>query len=356
MKKLIVYVLVLALSAISLVALESIAPHLVLRQALFFIIGLLVMLAISYSRFENWSFLSTWLYWGMNLLLLGLLVFGQSTRGTVGWISLTQGFKFQPSQYAILTTALFIAFHLKKLDLKKIKDFLQLLAWILLPGLLILLEPDIGTGMIYLASMSVVLLAAKIPGRFLLGLMGAGVVSLFLVWSLALNLQRRQRITSFFSGYQQDQSSASYNARQALIAIGSGKVFGRGLGFGVQSHLKFLPERQTDFIFASLAEEWGFVGSLIVILIYLSLCVYLIVLSGQQQKKGQQVFVLIMTAMLMIQTGVNIGMNLGLTPITGITLPLLSYGGSSVIAILMSLGFIQSLNSRQIKSKVKEIS
>ena len=355
MKKTALVVIILVLAAISLVSLDSIAPELVIRQAVFFGSGLTLMLLISQTRFQDWKVLSSWIYWLTNLLLLGLLFFGQATRGTVGWITLPFGFKFQPSQFAVTASALFLAFHLKQLNLAKLGDFAQYLVWMLLPAVLILLEPDIGTGLVYLGSMVIPLLAVKIPNKYWVGMIAAGLIGAVLLWNFGLSYQRKQRITSFLGGYQQSKSAASYNARQALIAVGSGELYGRGLGFGVQSHLKFLPERQTDFIFASLAEEWGFIGSCLVVLIYSSLCTYLILLSINLTTKGEQIFVLTITMMFVIQIGINIGMNLGLTPITGITLPLLSYGGSSLMAFLVSLGFVLSLTNYQPQQELKEI-
>lgn len=153
---------------------------------------------------------------------------------------------------------------------------------------------------------------------------------------------QKQRITSFIDSNQDIQNS-SYNARQALIAAGSGQLIGRGLGQGIQSHLKFLPERQTDFIFASLAEEFGFIGSIIVVLIYLLLINLIIRVGLKSSSKPEYYFCMSTAIMTAFQVGINIGMNIGLMPITGLTLPLLSYGGSSLLSLMAMFAVVQSI-------------
>ncbi len=342
MKRWFLLLIILVLASLSLISLQSIAPNLVGRQATFYGLGLLVFFILSRSRFDHWRRLSLIGYVGLNLLLLGLLIFGRSTRGTTGWIELIGGYKFQPSQFAVFWSGLFLAFQLKNLEIANLKSFIKLVLIVGLPGLLIMAEPDIGTALVYFLSLSVVFVLIKPPLKYLLGLGLVVVISMAVMWQFGLNAQRKQRITSFFGGYQQQEDAASYNARQALIAVGSGQLYGRGLGFGVQSHLKFLPERQTDFIFASIAEEWGFIGSSLVVLTYAALCCFLLYLTSQMHRERYQIFILSQLMMFLVQIGINIGMNLGLVPITGITLPLLSYGGSSLLAFLLSLGLIQA--------------
>jgi rod shape determining protein RodA len=389
MKKWVLPALIALLAAFSLASLKSIAPHLLAKQALFFALGSIAFSLLASTTYSDWRLASALIYWGLNLVLLGLLIFGQATRGTTGWIQLWADFKFQPSQFAIFASALFISFRLPQLDCQQLSDLLILLAWVLLPGILILLQPDIGMFLVYLGSLAVVFLLAHISFKYWLGLVALGALSLIAAWVLLLNPQRKQRITSFISGYQAEQAgtglstqqaetASSYNARQALIAVGSGQLFGRGLGFGIQSHLKFLPERQTDFIFASIAEEWGFVGASLLIAFYLGLSVWLWLiaglsyLSGSKRAKQQarpaphqsstlgqspaQVFVLVQLTMFLWQIMINIGMNLGLMPITGITLPLVSYGGSSVLALMSGLGLVQSVVGQVGEVEWREIS
>lgn len=343
MKKWFILLIILLLASFSLISLQSIAPDLLMRQTLFYVLGICFFLVISCTQFQEWKVVSLIVYVILNILLLGLLFFGRSTRGTIGWIELFGGYKLQPSQFAVTWVSLFIIFQLENINSKTLIGFLKLLGLVALPGLLILAEPDIGTALVYFVSLATVFITYQFSTKHIIGLLLIAVIAGALLWQFGLNSQRKQRITSFISGYEEQDDAASYNARQALIAVGSGQVYGRGLGFGVQSHLKFLPERQTDFIFASIAEEWGFIGSGLIVLAYTALVSYLLLASNKLENASHRVFVLIHLSMLLTQIGINIGMNLGLVPITGITLPLLSYGGSSLLSVLISLGLIQSL-------------
>jgi rod shape determining protein RodA len=164
-----------------------------------------------------------------------------------------------------------------------------------------------------------------------------------------ISTYQRDRILSFFNPSQAGMSAAAetstqYNSRQALIAVGSGGLFGRGLGYGIQSHLRFLPERQTDFIFAALAEELGLVGSLLVLGCYIMLISLLWRLIFHQTDLKKIGFLISFTLLLFIQTAINIGMNIGLLPITGVTLPFLSYGGSSILGFALGLGVTQVIS------------
>lgn len=347
MKKLLIPLICLSLSALSLVSLNSIAPHLVGRQALFVVLGLGVFYLASRQRFKWWQQLSPVLFGTVNLLLLLLLFLGATTRGIRAWIPLFFGLKLQPSQFTLTASLLFVGLILPKLKLKHWPGVLSALAVSLIPAVLIIVEPDLGTGLVYLAGMGASLLLLPIDFRKWLSLGLIGLVATVGFWQFGLKSYQRQRLSSFIqpSSYSSSQEldNAKYNARQALITVGSGKIYGRGLGAGVQSHLKFLPERQTDFIFASFAEEWGFIGSSLVVLLYAVLVIFMLSVSLSLESKAEQVYVFGLTMMLFAQIMINIGMNLGLVPITGITLPLLSYGGSSIIAIYLSLSVVQGI-------------
>jgi rod shape determining protein RodA len=330
----------LILASLSLISLRSIAPDLVGRQLLFFIIGFVAFYVISFINSTVLKKIASAAHWSLNIILLGLLVVGDTTRGMAGWINLFGGFKIQPSQFAILTTTWFIIAQLSNLKLRSWSGFFKLIGIITLPGLLIFLEPDFGASLVYFVSLGSILFFLNIKFKYLLSLGAILAASLAVIWLFVLQPYQKLRLTSFTDGYNNQENSATYNAQQALIAVGSGQLYGRGLGFGVQSHLKFLPERQTDFIFASIAEEWGFFGSLILVSLYFVLIAILFVQALSIKNIEIQIFVLVVAAMLFVQAGINIGMNLGLLPITGITLPLVSYGGSSILSFLLSLGIV----------------
>ncbi len=338
------------LALLSLLTLKSVAPTLAGIQFLFFLVGAVIFIILSrlpYGVIRQWRWLG---YGGLNLLLLIPLILGTTTRGIAGWIEIGGIFSIQPSQLAIPVVTLVLAellnqpksaftwFHLAKM-----------LAIMALPMALIVIEPDLGTTVIFTFTMATLLWVSQVPLKQLLTLAALGVVTIVIGVIFLLKPYQKARLTSF-SDSTVDSSGANYNARQALIAVGSGQVWGQGLGRGVQSHLRFLPERQTDFIFASLAEELGFAGSSLVIVLYISLALFCLYIARRTQSKEGAFFCIAVGAVTLYQSTVNIGMNMSLVPITGITLPLLSYGGSSIVATSILFGITQSL-SREVKPK-----
>lgn len=337
------------LSSLSLITLRSIAPELVSKQLLFFGVGFVGFYAAAGIKFQIWQKLSSIGYWLLNLSLIGLLVLGVRTRGVMGWINFFGDYQFQPSQFALLITSLFLTLKAKNFNWNNFRGLVKWLLIIIFPTLLILAQPDFGTSFILLISLgaSLLIFPVKLKQLLLLGLVG--LITMLLSWSVMLKPYQKQRLTSFIAPDQQEED-AGYNARQALIAVGSGQIFGRGLGFGVQSHLRFLPERQTDFVFASLAEEWGFIGAMIVIVLYMVLTILLVTQAINLKEPAYKIYLLCLGIMTFVQVVINIGMNLGLMPITGITLPLISYGGSSIVSYLFSLGIafqIMQKNKKQ---------
>jgi rod shape determining protein RodA len=276
-------------------------------------------------------------------------VLGVRTRGVTGWINFFGDYQFQPSQFALLITSLFLTLKAKNFNWSNWRGLIKWLLIIIFPTLLILAQPDFGISIILLISLgaSLLIVPVKLKQLLLLGLVG--LITMLLSWSVMLKPYQKQRLTSFIAPDQQEED-AGYNARQALIAVGSGQIFGRGLGFGVQSHLRFLPARQTDFVFASLAEEWGFIGAMIVIVLYMVLTILLVTQAIKLKEPAYKIYLLCLGIMTFVQVVINIGMNLGLMPITGITLPLISYGGSSIVSYLFSLGIafqIMQKNKKQ---------
>lgn len=353
--------LVLGFAVMSLVMLRSIAPELVFRQTLAFALGGLCVFFATRFSFETAEKLSAPLYWIMIFALLLLLVIGAQTRGTAGWFELPGGFKLQPSQFMIPIASLFLLTHcdLKK-NYTKLKEIWPLLGLWLLPAVLIGLEPDFGSMIVYLVSTGVLLVFYRIPGRWWLSFFGVGLVGLVCAWFLLFQPYQRDRIMgflnpSFSDSVTQTETSAQYNARQAMIAVGSGNFFGRGLGYGIQSHLRFLPERQTDFMFASLSEELGFMGSSMVVGSYAALLGFVIWLAVSQENTRKTAYLMSFAAWIFVQAAINLGMNVGLLPITGITLPFLSYGGSSILALSLGLGIVQIVNTETQKKLVLHI-
>lgn len=332
----------LVLAGLSLLILRSIVPSLLSTQVVFFCLGSVVFVMTNWWGIERWLKLAPVLYVGLILLLLVPLITGSTTRGIAGWIDVGTLFSIQPSQLAIPVVLLLVGPRLARFNGRDWRELLLLLGIAGLPAILIVIEPDLGTTLIYGAALGVAFWLSKLDFRYVLGFAGIAIVGSVIAWSLFLKPYQKQRIYSFISPTHAE-GDAGYNARQALIAVGSGQLTGRGLGEGVQSHLRFLPERQTDFVFASLAEEMGFVGSFLVLSMYVMI-VILTIRIGLISEHILAPYLAIATAVMFVtQAGVNIGMNMGLLPITGITLPLVSYGGSSIIAVTWLLGLVQSL-------------
>jgi rod shape determining protein RodA len=329
------------LSLISILILRSVAPALLGRQVLFFTLGAAIFFITSQFSFQRWRDVGWVFYGGLLASLVVTQLIATVTRGTRSWVEIGP-FHAQPSQLAVVITALALGNLIVEQKTFTLTKYLQMLAVIGIPAGLIFLEPDLGTAMILVLSCLPVFLFCKIPIKYLLTTAGLGLVGLTFAWLFVLKPYQKERVTSFLSSNDAPHT-ASYNAVQSVIAVGSGGITGRGLGQGTQSQLRFLPERQTDFVFASFAEETGFIGGIVVISLYAVLVANCIWITNQNVPFAAQIFALITGMMFMAQVGVNIGMNIGLLPITGITLPFISYGGSSILAFSFHLGILQSI-------------
>ncbi len=351
MNRYLLIVLLLGLAIISLITLKSIDSSLVSKQFLFFIFGFLIILSCFFVSIQSLIKLSIPFYMLLVSLLIILLIKGEVTRGVTAWFELFGGLKLQPSQFSIPLTLLTLGAYFEKINKKDIKQFIISVLIIAVPGILIVIQPDMGTAVVHFVTCFSILLFVSFPPKHILYLMSLGVITIVIGWFLVLKDFQKQRFTNFISLIQ-DEAYADYNTRQAIIAVGSGQVMGRGLGYGIQSHLRFLPERQNDFIFASLAEEWGLLGSSIVVLIYAGIIFLIIRESLITQNLTYHAILMAVAIMFFIQIAINIGMNIGLLPITGITLPFVSYGGSSIISISITSGLVVSIVKESRKKRV----
>jgi rod shape determining protein RodA len=340
-----ILVLILALSIFSLALIFSLAPHLIVSQLIYILLGLVIFFLFSRLDYEIFRHFHWFLFIFVILFLASTFVFGRLTRGTLRWIKIGP-LTFQPSELVkpvlILTFASFVS--LKDWNFKRLISGLILL---LIPAYLIFQQPDLGStlvvGLIWLAIFSLRLDKKQtvfLSVFFLAGLLAAGFF---------LRTYQKERLSSFLDPFE-DPLGRGYHLIQATIAAGSGKFFGRGLLRGTQSHLEFLPERHSDFIFASLAEELGFFGSTIVILTYFLLLAQILKTAKEAQDNFGTFICVGVFALFAAQFFINVGMNLGMLPITGITLPLISSGGSSVVTSMISLGLTESV-FRKIRAK-----
>lgn len=334
-------------SVMSLVMLWSLTPELVSKQLMALVLGGIAILAISRLPL-SFFFQHPKLWYSVIIIGLILPLIIPTNKSTQRWIDLPF-FSIQPSQFAFLLVGLALITWVSKWGFSSLFQIGKYVLAFLVPAVLIIIEPNLGTTLLFLSVMVCLLFLAGLPMRYLLV---AGVLGLIVAWSgwnWWLKDYQKIRITSFISA--SDNTAASYNSQQALIAIGSGGIMGQGLGQGYQSQLKFLPEKQTDFIFASFAEEFGLLGSLLILGSYGTLIGFLIWCSQYAPPK-HRLFLLATTCLFFLQITLHIGANVRLLPITGVPLPLLSYGGSSVISFALMLGVCQRI-VLEIKSEKK---
>lgn len=326
------------LISIGILVIYSSSKELGLQQAAFALVGILGYLFVSYLDYRSLRNVANFLYIGVIILLLFVLLLGIETRGAVRWIPLGL-FNLQPSEFAKPALILILA----NLWTNNAASWLNIGKSLLITlpvAFLINRQPDLGSALTIMAIWFGMLFASRISLKKIILILLIAILFIPVGW-LTLHQYQKQRIVSFLSP-ESDPLGVGYNLIQSTIAVGSGGVFGWGLGRGTQSRLQFLPEFRTDFIFASIAEEMGFIGSLIILGIYLFMIIYSIRVSNLTDPLGNLI-IFGVSSMLLFQVMVNIGMNIGLLPITGITLPLISYGGSSVVSTLFSLGFISSI-------------
>ena len=318
------------------------------RQAVYLLLGLVAMVLISLVDYRRIRDFAPMLYGGAVLaLLLVISPIGTSRRGTQAWFQIGS-FQFQPSEIAkvvlIVGLAAVLAAARGSLDTRGVALALGLA---FVPMALIYLQPDLGTNMVFAAMVIAVLLVAGARPRHIAVLSLLGITAIALVVELGvLQDYQRDRLTAFLDP-QADSQRSSYNLRQSQIAIAAGGVAGRGLFQGTQTNLSFVPEQHTDFIFTAVGEELGFIGGLS-LLGFFGVMTWRIwraaVLARDQFGRLVCVGVL---AMLVFQIFENVGMTMGITPITGIPLPFMSYGGSAMIASCMGIGLVLNVHMRR---------
>lgn len=329
----------LLLLSTGILVISTSSQDLALQQLIFALVGAAAFLFVSYFDYRSIKNLIIPVYIAVLLLLVLVSLLGVETRGSIRWIPLGF-FNIQPSEFAKPASILLLASFWSK-NYPGWKNIIISLFWTVPMIFLIFRQPDLGSALTLTAVWLGMLIASQVSFKKIVVLAVIAVLIVPMGW-LSLHDYQRQRIASFLAPYS-DPLGRGYNLIQSTIAVGSGQFLGRGLGRGTQSRLQFLPEFRTDFIFASIAEEMGFVGAVIILSIYLFLITYFLRLSAKTFDLFGYLIIFGVMSMLLFQTAVNIGMNVGLIPITGITLPLISYGGSSLVATLISLGLVASV-------------
>ncbi len=320
-----------------------------IRQSIYAVIGIALMFALArvdYSRFRE---LRVGIYTAMIFTITAVLVLGAAARGSRRWIELPF-FTFQPSELGKLLLVLALAGF--AIDRARRQTEWQRTARLLLlgfvPALIVFVQPDLGTALVYGVVTLAILFISGTPWTHFAALGGIAVAAITVVLVIApavgqpvLQGYQLERLTSFLNP-SDDPADSSYQTNQALIAIGSGGKVGRGDG-ATQAQHGFLPEGRTDFIFSVIAERWGFVGAALLLSLYALLIWRALRITTLSKNLYGSLVGAGIAAMLLFQVFVNVGMNVGLMPVTGIPLPLMSYGGTSVLVTFMSIGLLQSI-------------
>jgi len=320
---------------------ESLAP----RQLIWLCVGLLVYALCSAADMHVLRRTSVLVvgYAATALLLIALLIFVDPVQGAKSWFSFG-AFSFQPADLAKVVLIAFMAkyFSRRHVEIQDVRHLI--LSGIYAAGIigLVLIQPDLGTAVILSFVWFGIVLVSGISKKHLAIVFVLGLIAATGLWFFGLAEYQRARIVSFVNPAA-DIRGAGYNAYQAVVAAGSGELFGKGIGYGTQSKLRFLPEYETDFIFAAFAEEWGFVGITLVLILY-ALIIYQLFSYARRAATNFDAFFIIGVALLFLaHVFIHAGINLGLLPVTGTTIPFMSYGGSHLLIEFAALGIVVSL-------------
>lgn len=315
------------------------------KQLIWIIIALAVFFTLSFFDF---SFLKRTrvliaIYILTNVLLLAIFIFGVTVKGAESRFNFGL-FSFQPAEVMKVVLILILAkyFSRRHIEIAHFRHILVSGIYTFIPFVLVFLQPDLGSAIIIFLIWFGMVLVSGISKKHLTLVLLTGLISFAALWFFAFEDYQKARIATFINPLA-DVQGAGYNAYQSTIAVGSGQFFGKGIGYGTQSKLRFLPEYQTDFIFAAFAEEWGFFGVIILFILF-GIVIWRIIKNALSGATNFEIlFGLGMAIMFISHFTIHVGMNMGMLPITGITIPFLSYGGTHLIAEFAGLGILMGM-------------
>jgi len=315
------------------------------KQSIRFVMALVIMFALAQVNPNTLKRWTPYIYVIGVLLLVAVLIMGQIGKGAQRWLDFGL-FRFQPSEIMKLAIPLMVSWYLSEYPLPPDgKRLLIAMMIIAIPFILIAKQPDLGTSLLVAGAGFFALLFAGLSWKILTGLGVLGAASAPVAWYLMHDYQR-QRVLTFLDP-EQDPLGSGYHIIQSKIAIGSGGLYGKGWLNGTQSQLDFLPERSTDFIFSAYAEEFGFIGVLVLLSIYLFILSRGLLIAVQAQDTFTRLLAGSLTMTFFIYVFVNIGMVTGLLPVVGLPLPLVSYGGTSIVTLMASFGILMSIHTHR---------
>lgn len=343
---------VLILVLLSLVTLFSLNVAFFNGQAALFFLSILGFLFFSQSNYKTASVFAKPIYIFSIIALTFVLILGIESRGAVRWVEIL-GFRLQFSEILKPFLAISFASYLSQVKVFNFRSFLNIFLFLLPIFALIFFQPDLGNALLYGIVVLLAVIYIGFPFRYFFLSAIPFVLMAPIFWNFLHDYQR-QRVLTFLNP-SLDPLGTSYNVIQSIIAVGSGMIMGKGIGQGSQSSLRFLPERQTDFIFATISEQLGVIGVIIILVCFGFLLYRILQIFLNTNDNFCKVFSAIVFFTFIIQIFVNIGMNLGLLPIVGVTLPFVSYGGSSLLSNFIFLGLLNSINKSLKEDKVLEI-
>jgi rod shape determining protein RodA len=313
------------------------------------LVAYVAVLRVGYQNFLKWSYT---IYAFAFLMLCLLLVLGTTTRGALSWFRFGP-VGFQPAELGKAALILFLSRFCSRYPPDALKPLAAALALSGFMVALILLQPDLGSALVYGSIIFAMITAAGAPGKYLGSLVAAGIVALPFFWG-SLKAYQKLRLVVFLDPYI-DPQGAGYNVIQSRIAVGSGGLWGKGFLHGTQGRLHFLPEPHTDFIFSVFAEEFGFVGGVIVILLFAFLFWRLLRAAFRTKDARAKLLCVGVSAWIWFQLMESVAMSMGLAPITGLPMPLFSYGGSSLLMEFFGLAVVQSVAVSPVRDKFASI-
>lgn len=318
---------------------------LLLRQGVRMAIAITVMIILAQIHPDRFKDVAFWIYAVGLLMLIAVLLFGTIGKGAQRWLDLGF-FRFQPSEIMKLAVPLVVAVYLadRPLPPSFVRMFFALVM-IAVPALLIAKQPDLGTALLIASSGLIVVFLSGVSWRLIMSFLTLAAAAAPVLWYLMHDYQRRRVMTLF--NPESDPLGAGYHIIQSKIAIGSGGLQGRGWLQGTQSHLEFLPERSTDFIFAVIAEEFGLIGLTLLITVYLLITARGLYIAAQAQLSYMKLLAGSIAITFLVYVFVNVGMVTGLLPVVGVPLPLISYGGTSMVTLLAGFGILMSIHTHR---------
>jgi len=317
------------------------------RQVMWVAIGLMLAIIIMMIDYHILFDIAPILYGIGIVLLIYLLVWGKLTANVRSWIHIG-GFQFQPSEFMKVFTALMLARFFDSNDRAYLdfRSFMIAMGIIGLPVGLIIIQPDFGTAASFFPLIAVAMFFGGIRPRVWVAMILVAVIALPLGWSFFLKPYQKERVMIFLNP-ERDPLGSGYQVTQAKIAIGSGGIHGKGFRHGTQGKFGFVPEHHTDFIFSVLGEEWGFVGVIVVLGLYLYLVFQALTFAKHARDRGGTFLVICLTMFFVFHVLINVSMQIGILPTTGIPLPLISYGGSSTMMFFIAIGLIANVDTRR---------